>query len=67
LGIASREDSIHNRFVNFTRHIDRLKNALPVAPVLSRFHDPTFFFKILDRLVDPSSNALSSFCSIFTV
>jgi hypothetical protein len=39
---------------------------LPVAPVLSCFHDPTFFFEILDRLVDSSSNALS-FLSIFIV
>ena len=47
--------------VNFTRHIDRLKNALPVGTGLPRFHEPTFFFQILDRLVDFSSNALSSF------
>jgi hypothetical protein len=40
--------------------VDRLKNASPVAPVLSRFHDPTFFLKTLDRLVDSPSNALSS-------
>jgi hypothetical protein len=45
----------------FYAHIDRLKNALPVRSGLPRFHEPTFFFQIVDRLVDSSSNALSSF------
>ena len=61
------DSEVHlHRFVDLTRQIDRLKNALPVAPYSPVFTIRTFFFKILNRLVDSSSNALF-ILSIFTV